>query len=104
MEWADYTRLKLPLQSNQVGKCILISGFKSDPGKTTADNINAFLKKNYQNEIGVPKFTTINHRQIQHEIYAPQNNNIIDSSMNKQLGEEKIEERSDVDSDLDVFV
>lgn len=86
--------------------------FKSDPNKTTADNIHAFLEKKNINTIyehTKPKFTTINTvPQIKPSISE------IPVNINSNYAQEqekrdshamvKDEDLSDVDSDLDVFV
>ena len=93
--------------------------FKSDPNKTTAENINAFLEKknnNIHNFDPKPKFATINtSSQIktveQGAISAgitSGGSNLINInpvvSLVKQEQLVKNEDNSDVDSDLDVFV
>ena len=89
--------------------------FKSDPNKTTADNINVYLEKRNipLHEVNKPKFTTVNTKSegVININYIPEHiaTTTINaqSSKNHTLSQNIIsenDEASDSDSDLDVFV
>jgi hypothetical protein len=90
----------------------LIVDFKSDPNKTTADNISVYLEKKNITNIhqfeAKPKFTTVNTGpQIKPVSEGVININYIpDQNVIKTVNPDlvKDEDASDEDSDLDVFV
>ncbi len=103
-----------------------MSDFKSDPKRTTQDNINAFLEKKNNNVHSFdskPKFATINSGQTRvldvgnvtniNTIagnYTSPPTNMININAIPNIGAIKSEEEikngesSDADSDLDIFV